>query len=92
MAKSGASAENVTSKEEEDLLERSKRRFKDEDDMDTSQPEDVHSKPTTEKVERRSYWDSILGYGKRKNIRGEEIDDRDVFDDDLIEESTDGTG
>lgn len=78
--------EKEVSKEEEDLLERSKRRSKENE----GKGEDA-SKATEEKTERRSYSDSVLGYGRRRNIRGEELDDGEVSDDDLIDESSDGT-
>lgn len=62
--------ENTTaSMEEEDLLERSKRRSKDQEDMATSQPgEQSEQQPKGEAERRRSYRDSVLGYGKRYNI------------------------
>src|SRR4051812_1527868 len=79
------------STEEEDLLERSKRKSKERDDMEASQQGENLSIATETKEVRRSYRDSVLGYGKRRNIRGEELDDGYMSDDDLIEESTDGT-
>lgn len=49
------------------------------------------SKAIKEKEEHSSYRDSVLGYGKRRNIRGKESDYSYVFVDNLIEESTDST-
>lgn len=77
--------EKEFSKEEEDLLKRSKRRSKDQEEMDTSQPGEDSDQASKENMERRSYRDSVLGYGKRRNIQWEELDDGYVSDDDLIE-------
>lgn len=85
------------SKEEEDLLERSKRRSKDQsreedhEDREASEQAEDEQRAPKRQTPMRSYRDSVLGYGKRWNIRGEEIDEGYVSDDDLIEECADGT-
>src|SRR4051812_46870421 len=42
------------------------------------------------KEHRRSYRDSVLDHGRRKTLMGEDLDDGEVSDDDLIEECSDG--
>lgn len=69
------------SAEEEDMLERSKRRGKNQVDMETASP----------KAPRRSYRDSVLSHDRRRDLMGAEIDDSEVSDGDLIEECTDST-
>lgn len=60
--------------------------------MESSRSEEQADQRPTGKVEqRRSYHDSVLGHGKRYNFRGEELDDGEIFDDDIIEESSDGS-
>lgn len=82
----------ASSKEEEDLLEHSQRRSKEQEAIEIAQSEEQAVKGSTGKAEqRRSYRDSLLGYGNRYNIRGEELDDGEVSDDDIIVESSDGS-
>lgn len=80
-----------TSKEE-DLLERSKRRSKNGVGEEKSQKSGLEGATTNGSKRRRSYRDSVLGVGRKIGIFGEEdLDGGEVSDDDLIEESTDGT-
>lgn len=43
------------------------------------------------KEKRRSYRDTVLDSGRRKMLMGEDVDDGEVSDDDIIEESMDKT-
>lgn len=76
----GANNNGEPSEEEIDLLERSKKRDKDQ-----------RSVGDAGNVKRRSYRDSVLESGRRKTLMGEDIDEGEISDDDIIEESTDRT-
>lgn len=81
----------MATKEEEDLLGRNKRRSKGIEDMDTATQREQAEEATSATEKSRSYRDSVISHGRRKTLMGEDLDEEEVSDDDLIEESTDGT-
>lgn len=88
-----AKSNKESTTEEEDLLERSKWREKGATGLGTSTSTGTDKTTDDDAVKEkcRSYRDFVLESGRWRTLMGENIDEGEISDDDIIEESTGGT-